>query len=195
MTPSLRTTSATVALGLACVLALTACIPGQDESPTNATASSVASDQRDASSIREDFYTEITQITDEAGGDWTYLDGDPFSPDDRDPFSPKPCGADDGPHQLLLMVISSPTDDGPAAIKHMKSVLEAHGMKITSYIPGKTKREASAINAELTSGQFVSYRANDLRTRIRFGSECSSHPTMLQDLNRSAPHREGSPRP
>ncbi|MDN5814172.1 MAG: hypothetical protein L0H40_14215, partial [Micrococcaceae bacterium] len=72
---------------------------------------------------------------------------------------------------------------GPAAIKHMKSVLEARGMKITGYIPGKAKREGAAIDAEEASGQFVSYRTNDLRTTVRFGSECSSDPTMLQDVD------------
>lgn len=183
MTFPSTSTQVAAALGLTCLLALTACstTPGEPMDPT--AGSTAASGQRDASSIREDFYTEIAQITDEAGGEWTYLDGGPFSPDDRASFSPKSCAADDGPRQLLMMVISSPTDDGPAAIAQMKSVVEARGMRVTSYIPGKSTREASAIDAELASGQFVSYRANDLRTRIRFGSECSSHPTMLQDLD------------
>ena len=115
MTFSSTSTQVAAALGLTCLLALTACSTTLGEPMDPTAGSTAASGQRDASSIREDFYTEIAQITDEAGGEWTYLDGGPFSPDDRASFSPKSCAADDGPRQLLMMVISSPTDDGPAA--------------------------------------------------------------------------------
>lgn len=146
-------------------------------------AASATDNQRDAQSIREDFYASITDVTTAAGGTWEYLDGIAYSPQDRDSFAPKACA--NGPQdarQLLLMLTSGPSKDGPAAIERMKSVLEDRGMKVTGYIPGTTKREASAINAEGPRGDFVSYRANDLRTTVRFGSECSSHPTMLQDV-------------
>ncbi|MDN6331684.1 MAG: hypothetical protein L0J58_03940 [Micrococcaceae bacterium] len=161
------------------------------------TAASSPSGQRDALSIREDFYVEIAQFTEEAGGKWTYLDGDSFSPEDRASFSPKACAGadDDGPRQLLLLLLSGPSKEGPAEIKRIKSVLEDRGLKVTGYIPGTTDGETSSVDAESTTGQYVSYGTNAQRTTVRFGSECSSDPTMLQDLNRSAPHREGSPRP
>lgn len=151
---------------------------------THPPAASAAAHQRDAHSIREDFYASITDVTTAAGGKWKYLDGSAYSPKDRGSFAPKACAS--GPQdarQLLLMVTSGPSSDGPAAIQRMKSVLEDRGMTVTGYIPGATKREASAINAESPNGAFVSYRTNDLRTNIRFGSECSSHPTMLTDVD------------
>lgn len=146
-------------------------------------AASATDKQRDAHAIREDFYASITDFTTAAGGKWEYITGRAYSPEDRESFAPKACAS--GPQdarQLLLLLTSGPSTDGPATIKRIKAVLEARGMKVTGYIPGKTKREASAINAESPRGDFVSYRANDLRTSVRFGSECSSHPTMLKDV-------------
>lgn len=151
---------------------------------TTTGAASAADHQRDAQAIREDFYASITDVTTAAGGKWKYLDGVPYSPEDRESFAPKTCAS--GPQdarQLLLMVTSGPSADGHAALEHMQKVLEDRGMKITGYIPGKTKRAASSIDAESPNGAFVSYRTNDLRTNIRFGSECSSHPTMLTDVD------------
>lgn len=147
-------------------------------------AASTAGSQRDAQSIREDFYHEIAQITEQAGGHWAYLNGTAFTPEDRGSFAPKQCASgDDSARQLLLLLTSGPSTDGPKAIEHMRSVLEGRGMKVTGYIPGKTEREASTISAESPTGQFVSYGTNDQRTTVRFGSECSSHPTMLQDVD------------
>lgn len=151
---------------------------------TSTDAASAARPQRDAQSIREDFYASITDVTTAVGGKWKYRDGIPYSPKDRESFAPKACAS--GPQdarQLLLLVTSAPTSDGPAAIQRMQKLLEDRGMKITGYIPGKTKREPSAIDAESPNGAFVSYRTNDLRTNIRFGSECSSHPSMLTDVD------------
>lgn len=171
-------------MSLVCLLALTSSTIG-GRSPTNESGTQQPSDagQRFAEVIRNAFQTDIEGFTEAAGGTWTYRGGSAFSASDRKPYMPQPCGGDDGPHQLLLMVTSGPHDDGPAAIERMKSLLEDHGMKITGYIPGKSKREGSAIEAERASGQFVSDRTNDLRTTVRFGSECSSDPTMLSDLD------------
>ncbi|MBM6621785.1 hypothetical protein JTF08_09210 [Micrococcaceae bacterium RIT802] len=150
----------------------------------NTPAAPTTASQKDAQSIRDGFYSEIDQITREAGGKWTYLDGKPFSPDDRDWFSPKECrGAAHGERQLLLLLLSGRSNDGPAEIKRMRTVLEDRGMKVTGYIPGKTPSEASTIYAEGPTGQFVAYGTNNERTSVRFGSECSAHPTMLQRVD------------
>lgn len=186
MQASRKTLIVNAAAGLLLLAFMTACVPSPKEptGPSTDTSSAAAADQRDAHSIREDFYASITDVTTAAGGKWKYLDGSAYSPKDRGSFAPKACAS--GPQdarQLLLMVTSGPSSDGPAAIQRMKSVLEDRGMTVTGYIPGATKREASAINAESPNGAFVSYRTNDLRTNIRFGSECSSHPTMLTDVD------------
>ncbi|WP_417215343.1 hypothetical protein [Arthrobacter sp.] len=185
MTPFRTTRVAGTALALSLLIGITACSPSPGEPMDTSTgAASAAENQRDAQAIREDFYASITDVTTAIGGQWEYLDGVPYSPQDRESFAPKACAS--GPQdarQLLLMVTTGPSTDGPAAIERMQKLLEDRGMEITGYIPGKTKRAASAIDAQSPNGAFVSYRTNDLRTNIRFGSECSSHPSMLTDVD------------
>ncbi|WP_157074936.1 hypothetical protein [Janibacter limosus] len=166
-------------VGLAAALSLAACGLG----PVMSGSPSPSTSQKDGEIVREDFYTQIGEITEAAGGDWTYLDRTtPFSPDDRDWFNPKACSSDPDSRQLLLMLLSGPTTDGPADIKRMSSLLKARGMEVTNYRPGNTVREGSGINAESAAGFFVSYRTNDLKTTVRFGSECSSHPSMNEQV-------------
>lgn len=111
------------------------------------------------------------------------MDGHPFSASDRESYMPQPCGSDDaGPQQLLLMLESTPREDGPAEIEAMRGNLEAASLRVTGFIPGQSAREASTVSARGQDGSKVTFSTNDLKSALQFSSECSTHPSMDERL-------------
>lgn len=179
-----NTATAFLALGVAGVLALSACASDEGEPMNDSNAQQPAdAGQRSAEVIRGSFQTNVEGFTEAAGGTWTYMDGHPFSASDRESYMPQPCGSDDaGPQQLLLLLESAPRHDGPEEIETMRGKLEAAGLKITGFIPGQSAREASTVGARGKDGSQVTFSTNDIKSTLQFSSECSTHPSMNERL-------------
>lgn len=124
---------------------------------------------------------------------WTYADGSSWNPDAPDiVFNPKPCRATaNGAEQRAMefRLLGPAPADPRAARDNMQTYLEA--LEEQGYVLSRSMdiaAESEPKNTYLVAtrradGAYVDFSANDTQQRLQFGSECSAHPSLDDEVS------------
>ena len=161
----------------------------------SASASPDAAGGRPADAIFEDLMGTAAAAVEATGTTtgWTYADGSPWNPDAPDiVFNPKPCRATAGGAEQRTMefrLLGPAPADPRTARDDMQTYLE--GLEDQGYAlsrssdpaPGREPKNTYVAGTRRADGAYVDFGANDAEQRLHFGSECSAHPSLEDEVS------------
>lgn len=124
---------------------------------------------------------------------WTFLNGAPWSSTYEEPIVPGSCrpGEDStGPWQLAQQLFGPPSDDPERDREQMRRYFEDEGMTIIAAFepePGDPPQATWTVTAEGKDGAVIKFWANSLGRTLKVTSECSTHPSMQEEVSPAAP--------
>lgn len=188
-------------LGLGFLLVLspavtTACAERTDQMEPQ--SDSVSAGMPDTHRTSREIYDEFLASSDAAilatGAEgWKLGDGTPWSLEDDQVLYPGPCeGADrsTGPWHMEQHVFGPPSQDPEGAREQMRAYFESRDMTITAEFqpePGDPPQATWTVTAETDDGGRTKYWSNPLQQSLLFTSECSSDPSMYNEVSQTAP--------
>lgn len=190
-----------ISAGIIALVTLSSCAQGAsavpDKTSPAAQSTSVvpnAADGRPAAAIFNDFMgtaAAAVEATDTVG--WTYADGSSWNPDAPDiVFNPKPCRetADGAEQRTMQFGLLGPAPADPRAARDQMQAylegLEDQGYKLSRSMDppaGNEPKNTYVVGARRADGAYIDYGANDAGQRLNFGSECSAHSSLQDEVS------------
>lgn len=176
---------------------LTACAERTDDMEPNADSSpvSVLETNRTSREVFDDFRAAAdaavqASATPEA---WTTEDDSPWAVLRERPILAGPCPSveyHDGPWQLKHLLLNPATDDPQGERDRMRRHFEGRGMTVVSAFdpqPHEPPHATWAVTAQGKDGSVIEFSANSTGQGLLVYSECSSHPSMQDEVSPITP--------
>ncbi|MCC3279818.1 hypothetical protein LJ754_11730 [Arthrobacter sp. zg-Y40] len=124
---------------------------------------------------------------------WTTEDGTPWAVHRDRPLMAGPCPSveySDGPWQLKQLLLSPATDDPQGDRDRMRRHFESRGMTVISVFdpqPNEPSYAEWTVMAQGKDGSWIEFSANSNGQGLLVYSECSSHPSMQEEVSPTSP--------
>ena len=123
---------------------------------------------------------------------WTFVNGAPWSSTYEEPIVPILCRPEDrtGPRHMTQQLLGPPSDDPGRDREQMRRYFEDEGMTIIAEFqpePGDPPQVTWTVTAEGKDGAVIKFWANSLGRSLNVTSECSSHPSMKEEVSPTVP--------
>lgn len=174
---------------------LTACSETKTEAQADSSAEAALETNRTSREIFDGFMAASDAAIKASGAPegWTFLNGAPWSSTYVEPIVPGSCrpGEDStGPWQLAQQLFGPPSDDPERDREQMRRYFEDEGMTIIAEFepePGAPPQATWTVTAEGKDGAVIKFWANALGRTLKVTSECSTHPSMQEEVSPATP--------
>lgn len=164
--------------------------PQEDSGPTAAAAT-----HRTSREVFDDFRAAADAAVQASAAPeaWTTEDDSPWTVLRERPMLAGPCPSveyRDGPWQLKHLLLSPATDDPQGDRDRMRRHFEGQGMTVTSAFdpqPHEPPHATWTVTARGKDGSLIQFSANSTSQGLLVYSECSSHPSMKEEVSPTTP--------
>ena len=164
------------------------------EAQTDSSAEAAPVTNRTSREIFDGFMAASDEAIKATGApdEWTFVNGAPWSSTYEEPIVPILCRPEDrtGPRHMTQQLLGPPSDDPGRDREQMRRYFEDEGMTIIAEFqpePGDPPQVTWTVTAEGKDGAVIKFWANSLGRSLNVTSECSSHPSMKEEVSPTVP--------